>query len=185
MILCFLYTCLSVTIAQSEQQLKIRFGKVNIVDSDIMCQGESLRTLLILGFVGGWAAGALGIGGGAIFTPALLTLGVPPLVVTATGLYMVTFSTIASCLIYYLNGQLIFNFAVWIAFWATIGTIIGLIICNYYLAKTNKQSIIVWVLVFMFVISVIAVPLFGGIGLKKQYDIGVNLLAFKSLCGAG
>jgi uncharacterized membrane protein YfcA len=137
---------------------------------------------LALGFLGGWAAGALGIGGGAIFTPALITLGVPPLVTTATGLYMVTFSTVASCLIYYLNGQLIFNFAIWIAFWATIGTIIGLVICNHFLAKSGKQNPIVWVLFFMFVVSVIAVPLFGGLGLKKQYDAGMDLMAFRSLC---
>jgi uncharacterized membrane protein YfcA len=162
-----MYTCIAVFIAQSEQQLKIRFGNINIVKSDIKCNGKSLKTLLALGFIGGWAAGSLGIGGGAIFTPALITLGVPPLVVTATGLYMVTFSTIASCLIYYLNGQLIFNFAIWICFWATIGTIIGLVICNHYLAKSGKQNPIVWVLFGMFIVSVIAVPLFGGLGLKK------------------
>ena len=92
--------------AQSEQQLKMRFGNINLVDSDVRYHGKSLSTLVTLGFLGGIAAGALGIGGGAIFTPSLLAMGVPPLVVTGTGLYLVFFSTSASSLIYSLNGEL-------------------------------------------------------------------------------
>lgn len=65
---------------------------------------KRLWTLLILGFAGGWVAGALGLGGGSIYNPALLSMGVPPIVSSASGLYLVTFSTIASCLIYFLNG---------------------------------------------------------------------------------
>ncbi len=64
---------------------------------------KKLGQLLILGFVGGWVAGALGLGGGCVYNPALLALGIPPKVSSATGLYLVTFSKIASVLIYYMN----------------------------------------------------------------------------------
>jgi uncharacterized membrane protein YfcA len=86
----------------------MRFGNLNLVESDIRFHGKSLTTLILLGFVGGLAAGALGIGGGAIFTPSLLTLGIPPLVVTGISLYLVLFSTCASSLIYALNGEMNF-----------------------------------------------------------------------------
>lgn len=56
--------------------------------------------------MGGWVAGALGLGGGSIFNPLLLTMGVPPKVSSATGMYLVTFSKVAACLIYYLSGEL-------------------------------------------------------------------------------
>jgi len=37
-----------------------------------------VRKLNIYGFVGGWVSGALGLGGGTIFNPVMLSLGVPP-----------------------------------------------------------------------------------------------------------
>ena len=45
-------------------------------------------------------SGALGLGGGSIFNPLLLSMGVPPRVASATGMYMIIFSTGASSLIY-------------------------------------------------------------------------------------
>jgi hypothetical protein len=180
--ICVIYTIVAILKAQSEQQLKMRFGNINLVDSDIRYHGKSLTTLVLLGFLGGMAAGALGIGGGAIFTPSLLGMGVPPLVVTGTGLYLVFFSTSASSLIYHLNGELNTRLGLWIAVWAIAGTIIGLRMMMAYIKRTGKHSIVVWVLVYMFVVSVIAVPLFGGINLKKQFDMGQDLLAFRPLC---
>ena len=48
--------------------------------------------------------------------------------------------------------------------------------------KSGRQSIIVWCLVVIFIISVIAIPIFGGISLKKEADQGLDLLEFQSLC---
>ena len=143
-----------------------------------------MAAVLGLGFAGGWVAGALGLGGGAIFNPALLTLGVPPKVSSATGLYLVTFSKVASCLIYFLNGELDVEYGLWIGLWATVGTVIGLLLVEWYMRVSGRQSIIVWTLVFMFVLSVIAIPIFGGLSLKQQHTEGIDLFAFTSLCGA-
>ena len=65
-----------------------------------------LYIVLVLGFLGGWVAGALGLGGGTIFNPLLLKLGVPPKVSSATGMYLIMFSKVASSLIYYLADYL-------------------------------------------------------------------------------
>lgn len=131
--ICFLYLSLAIKMAQSEQQLKMRFKNINLVDSDIRFHGRSLTTLIALGFVGGLASGSLGIGGGAIFTPFLLTLGVPPLVVTGTGLYLVFFSTSVSSLVYSINGELQLSFGLWVAIWAVGGTIVGLRLMYHYI----------------------------------------------------
>lgn len=64
--------------------------------------------LVSIGGVGGWVAGALGLGGGSIYNPALLSLGVNPRVSGATGMYLVLYSTINSCMVNYLNGNLDF-----------------------------------------------------------------------------
>ena len=51
-------------------------------------------------------SGALGLGGGSIFNPLLLSMGVPPKVASATGMYMIIFSTGASTVTYVLNDML-------------------------------------------------------------------------------
>jgi len=156
---------------------------VNVSDSDIRYgDRKRLTQLLVLGFMGGWVAGALGLGGGCIYNPALLALGIPPKVSSATGLYLVTFSKIASVLVYFLNDQLDLYYGLWIGGWSTVGMVLSLFLTQYYMKKTGRQSIIVWCLVGVFAVSVVAIPIFGGLSLKKEHDEGLDLLAFQDLC---
>ena len=94
--------------------------------------------VLGLGFGGGWVAGALGLGGGVIFNPLLMSLGVPPKVSSATGMYMITFSKVATCVIYFVNGKLMMDYGLWIAAWSMVGSIIGLYGANIYMAKFDR-----------------------------------------------
>ena len=48
--------------------------------------------------------------------------------------------------------------------------------------RSGRQSVIVWCLVLIFVASIIAVPIFGGISLKNQSDEGVDIFAFNPVC---
>lgn len=153
-----------------------------MVESDLVFQGKILRNVLGLGFFGGWVAGALGLGGGVIFNPLLLAMGVPPRVSSATGMYIITFSKIATCTIYLLYGLLALDYGCWIAFWSSCGAILGLKGANWYMKKFGKQSIIVFCLTFIMIISTIGVPIFGAIDLKKKADNGENIKAFGSVC---
>jgi uncharacterized membrane protein YfcA len=123
----------------------------------------------VLGFVGGWVAGALGLGGGSIYNPVLLAMGVPPKVSSATGLYLVSYSTFAASFIFILSGALNIYYGLWIGLWSIIGTLIGLKVANWYMARSGRQSIIVWCLVIIFVLSTVAIPLFGGMSLYAEY----------------
>ena len=125
--------------ARHDQRLKLKYGSINVAENDIrFTDKKSLNMLLGLGLVGGWVAGALGLGGGSIYNPALLALGVPPKVAAATGLYLVTFSKIASVLIYYLNDELDLIYGFWIGLWSCVGMIAGLLITQYYMKKTGR-----------------------------------------------
>ena len=75
---CGLLLFVAVKILKGEQDLKIKYGNINIVDSDILFTRKNLTILIWLGFMGGMIAGALGLGGGVIFNPVLLSLGLPP-----------------------------------------------------------------------------------------------------------
>ena len=58
----------------------------------------------------------------------------------------------------------------------------GLIATQLYMKRTGRQSIIVWCLVVIFLVSTVAIPIFGGISLKKEKEEGLDLLAFQSIC---
>ena len=178
---CFICTIAAVKVNSREQKLKIMYN-VNYKQGDIKFEGETLYKLLAIGFAGGWVAGALGLGGGSIYNPALLTLGVHPKVSGATGMYLVLFSTINTCLVNYLNGYLNIPYASWVASWSLAGSIIGMALTDKLVAMTGKPSIIVWVLVFVFIISTIATPVFGGLDLSNQHHAGVNIFGFNDLC---
>ena len=183
--ICIVCTVVAVKLAKRDQALKLKYGGVNLTKSDIRYENnKSMTQLLLLGFVGGWVAGALGLGGGCVYNPALLAMGIPPKVSSATGLYLVTFSKIASVLVYWLNGQLDIPYGLWIGFWSCVGMVIGLLLTQYYMKKTGRQSIIVWCLVVIFIVSTIAIPIFGYSSLKKEIDEGLDLWGFSSLCEA-
>ena len=137
----------------------------------------------MLGFGGGLVSGCVGLGGGAIYNPMLITLGVPPQVSSATGLYLVFFSKVASCFVYFLNDELAIGHSLWIGFWSTIGMIISILYAQEYIKKSGRQSLIVWSLVVVFVIAIILVPVFGAISLKNQVEEGVDIRAFTNICG--
>ena len=179
--LCGVMTWVAVRIASSEQKVKVKYG-VNHLETDVILEGKALIIIILIGLIGGLVAGALGLGGGSIYNPALLALGVHPKSSGATGMFLVLFGTINTCLINFLNGFLDIEYACWISTFSLLGSIGGMIATDWVVKKTGKPSVMVWILVAVFVISTIATPIFGYISLKKQSDEGDNIMAFVSMC---
>ena len=134
--------------------------------------------LLGFSFLGGWVSGALGLGGGAIFNPLLLSMGVPPKVASSTGMYMIIFSTGASTISYLLNGMLDYSYGLWVGSFCVIGTIGGMILLDKVMKKFDRQSPLVMLLAFIMGISCIAVPYFG----LARLDTSKDIWAMGSLC---
>jgi hypothetical protein len=166
----------------NEQTIKMKYNNANIVESDLVFHGSVLWRVLSLGFAGGWVAGALGLGGGVIFNPLLLQMGVPPRVSSATGMYLVTFSKLSTCLLYYIFGLLDLDYSFWVAGWSSLGGVVGLWATNWYMDKFGRQSIIVICLTIILLMSVVGVPYFGARDLIKAYDNGESITEFKSIC---
>jgi hypothetical protein len=53
-------------------------------------------------------------------------------------MYLVTFSTIATSLIYLLNGSLILDYGLWISFWSSVGTVAGMWGVSIYMKKVGR-----------------------------------------------
>ena len=121
-----------------EQGLKKKYDNINIVPSDLAFEGGDLRKLLILGFFGGFVAGALGLGGGTIFNPYLIGMGVPPKVSSSSGMYLVLFSTLAASVVYILSEKLDIVYGIWVAAWSVLGSILGLYGAGWYMTKFGR-----------------------------------------------
>jgi len=122
---CIICTILATKLLVFQQNLKIKYGNINLVDSDVRFDVKRTTAILSLGFFGGFIAGAFGLGGGVIFNPVLLAMGLPPTVSAATGLYLVTYGKIATTLIYFLNGQMNLFYSLWLGLWAIVGGVAG------------------------------------------------------------
>lgn len=140
--------------------MKREYGK-GLEPGDIDLQGSNLWKLLFFSFIGGFVAGGLGLGGGSIFNPLLLEMGVPPKVASASGMYMIIFSTGASTTTYLIEGMLKIDYGLWVGGFNVFGTIVGMFLLSTIMKKMNRQSPLVFLLVVIFLISVVAVPIFG------------------------
>lgn len=131
--------------------------------SDLSYNGRPLALLLIFAFLGGWISGAFGLGGGSVFNPLMIELGVPPTVSTSTGMYMIMFSTFASSVIYITWGSLNLEFGLWLGFCSVIGIMGGMFLVDILIKLYKRQSIIVFILVLVLGVSTVMVPIFNGI----------------------
>jgi len=121
---CFLFTIIAIKLARQDQALKLKYGGINVAESDIRyIDGKQLAKLITVGFLGGFGAGALGLGGSTIYNPAMLAMGIPPKVSSATGLHLVTFSKIASTVVYLINDQLDIYYGLWIGLFSIFGSL--------------------------------------------------------------
>jgi len=75
---------------QREQNLKLSLGQ-KLPEGELRLTSGRLSKL-VLGSIAGGLVGAMGLGGGVVFNPVLLGLGVPPTVVAATGMYLIMYS---------------------------------------------------------------------------------------------
>ena len=133
---------------------------------------------MIFAPLGGWVSGALGLGGGAIFNPLLLSMGVPPAVASSTGMYMILFSTAGTSITFILFGVLNLTFGFWIGCWCAVASLIGLYSLNKVIKKFDRQSPIVFLLTFVLGLSALLVPVFAVVNLKGK----TGILDFNSIC---
>eukprot|EP00347_Sterkiella_histriomuscorum_P009630 403340471 len=181
LIMCACICIFSVRKVVKEQGLKAKYN-LGLASSDIRFDRQAVMNIVVFGFIGGWVSGALGLGGGAVFNPVLLSMGVPPSVSSSTGMYMIMFSTSGSSIVYILYGMLNYQFAMWLGFWCSIASLVGLQMLNKFVKKYNRQSPIVFLLGLILGLSALLVPIFAYFDLNKQIQNGVNIMKFNSMC---
>ena len=171
---------LAVGKAQKLESLKQK-TRVGFHEGDISYQKESLVKLM-LASVGGGFAGAVGLGGGIVFNPVLIGMGMHPLAATSTGMYMIMFGSFSNALTFWLFGSLPLGYALWIGLWSAIGIYIILAFVGKLIKKSGRPSIIIFFLAGVIALSAVAVPFVNINHLLAASETGQDVWAWGSLC---
>lgn len=142
------------------------------MDGDVdLTDNTNLALLVTGGLFGGWMCGALGLGGGIIYNQLLMAMKAPPAVATATGMWLISFASLATLIQYAISGILDFTYALWIGSFCLVATAIGMVSLNWYMKKFNRQSPIVILLTFILWLSLAALIYSMITQLKGKQDI--------------
>ena len=93
--------------------------------------------MIIIGFLAGLLSTLVGIGGGPLFNPMLISIGLHPQAASATGMYLVQFVAGTNSLLYAINKTLLLNWSLWMLVTTATAAIIGITMINKIIAKTK------------------------------------------------
>ena len=110
-------------------------------------------TVLINSFFAGFIGSSLGIGGGMIISPYLISLGFSPKTSTTTSTLTIIFSSLSSTIIFITMGNLNLNYALIICFPSMISCYICSKFINNYIKNTGKQSILLYILFWILIVT--------------------------------
>jgi uncharacterized membrane protein YfcA len=151
-------------------------------DRDINWTNQTIIKLCFIGFLAGFIAGVIGIGGGVVLGPILLDLGLHPIVGTVTTNMLVLITSSSTTFQFILFKMLNIEYGIICIIFSALGSYCGTYLVNTYVKKTGKQSFIVLVLFCVVIISAIVLPLSSLINILEDYNKGHNIFEFESLC---
>lgn len=83
--------------------MKKKYGK-GLCKSDIILEGATTFKLLSGGLLGSYFGASFGLGGGIVFNPIQITMGVNPIVASSTSMYMIMLATFSNTVLFIYNG---------------------------------------------------------------------------------
>ena len=98
----FFVVVLLITLSISKKEMKDCAHKklmhYHFAEGDFKWGKSETLYLVIECFIGGVLAAIVGVGGGVIFSPLMLDLGLPAKVVSITSMYLVLYTSLSSCI---------------------------------------------------------------------------------------
>lgn len=108
------FVAVAVNIYSMHRSFKLQRGDLLVgSQSDAFDTPRAMAKFTGVGLLAGIVASALGIGGGLIKTPLMLSMGIPPYVTRAASSTMIVFTAFTSMLQYLVMGQIVFS-EVWV-----------------------------------------------------------------------
>jgi uncharacterized membrane protein YfcA len=150
--------------------------------TDVKWTQEILIKYPIYSFFGGIMAGLLGIGGGLIFGPLLLELGLNPIVSTATSNFLVLFTSSSTSMQFILIGAMNFNYGIFCTIFSTLGSYIGTVAIQRLVKKTGRASVLIFTMAFVELMSSICIPLHTFNEIQRNSSHNIDIWKFSSPC---
>ena len=125
------------------------------LDDDIRWDSKSTIVYPLISTVAGIFAGMFGIGGGIIKGPLMLAMGIHPAVASATSAAMILFTSFTATTTFCVYGLLVRDYAIACVTLGFVATYIGQSIMANILARSNRNSYIVFSIGFVVLFSTI------------------------------
>ncbi len=172
----------AVRLISMQSELKFKYNR-HVCKSDIKYTRGMKIKLVSLGFFSGILASALGLGGGVMYNPIFLSLGVAPKVAAATGMHLIRYSTLSASIGYLVFGTLDLRYGAFLAVLTVIGAILGIVFVNRLVKKLGRQSPIVMILCFVLLFCAVLIPSYGLTTLMDDVNDGhAELWAMGDIC---
>jgi hypothetical protein len=182
---CLWYTYNCYKIVREEDNLINRNSISSETSEFRICSKKAeskMYKIMIFCFIAGLMSGMLGVGGGIVMAPLMLELGLHPKTTASTSNFLLIMTSSFGTVMFILSQQLIFTFAIFIAVPCTLASYVGSGYILDYITKTNKNSFLVYCLLYVMIFSLIILPI-NGIS-RAMYDMasGENIFGFNTYC---
>lgn len=114
---------------------------------------NNLPLLMTLALLSSFIGQMFAQGGGFIYGPILLVFGINPIVMSATLLYIIIFSSTASTGLFMLFGKLNVVYTLWLALFSGIGVVLGLFVMKEAIKRFKRPSLVAFALAIAIFLS--------------------------------
>lgn len=142
---------------------------------------SALTRAAAIAVAGGALASTIGMGGGVIMGPLLLTLQVHPLATAATSTLMILFSSSAATLSFAVAGSINAEYGLIYGICNFMSSFAGVFLVSRLVRRTGNSAVIIILLACIMAAGACASVLFGGREALQDIRTGTNL-TFTSIC---
>lgn len=133
-LLCIIFILWNSHYALWEHMEKIS-TKYKFSDGDMRWTKQKVVYVTVIAFFGGLLSAIVGVGGGIIFSPLLVSLDMHPTVAVSTAIYIETYMVLTTNVQYAMNNALYGWYGLFLGSFSLVGTILGLYIIHRIVIK--------------------------------------------------
>jgi uncharacterized membrane protein YfcA len=151
-------------------------------EGDIKWNYSKCISLSLAGLVAGIIVGLLGMGGGNIIGPLLLSLGVRPEISTISSSFSIFISSGTASVQFFIAGAFDLKYGGLLFGISCCGSVLGILVLRKYAIKARRNSLLILCLGIILFASLIIIPTVGVMDAIRQHNQGSLQLGFKSIC---
>jgi len=178
LVFCLVIFFFNLSILKKNMKAKEHFHH-EVAQGDFELNDESTKKLTSLSGIAGVLAGLLGIGGGMVMNPTLLSMGIPSQTVAATSGFFVVQTSFISLFQSLLYGDVPLKEEGFFFLVSLIGSFCVSLLLTWLMKKTKRASLVLFALLAVLVLSIVVTPIFE---VWENIDNLKKLVEFKSIC---